>query len=75
MARMVYCPFWGSDLLDKKGEKKISCEHGMLIFYDRNAIEEYMNKYCSCLDGWKKCTLAASLNNYYDRKEKERNKK
>lgn len=69
MARMVYCPFWGSDLFDKKGENKISCEHGMLTFYNRNSIEEYMKKYCCSNDGWKKCTLAASLQKYYEREE------
>jgi len=69
MVRAIHCPFWGAELLYKKGENKISCEHGMLIFYDRESIEEYIEKYCDCPSGWKKCTLAASLIKYYERED------
>lgn len=69
MARLIYCPFLIADLLDKKGENKISCENGRLIFYNRETVKEYMDKYCACPDGWKKCTLASSLMQYYERED------
>ena len=38
-------------------------------FPDRKAATEYADRYCADLNGWKECSVAASLLRYYERKE------
>lgn len=67
------CPFYAwSDKL------RVSCEGGgTLAFPDAETAVEYMDAYCACGDnGWRQCTIAASLLRYYGRKdEKDREKR
>ena len=58
------CPFFTWD--DKKS---VGCEGGKLRFPDKESAVQYMDTYCASPMGWKKCTVAASLLKYYDRKE------
>ena len=59
------CPFFKWD-----DQKSVGCEGGKLIFHDKESAVEYMDKYCAgngC--SWERCSVAASLLKYYDRKE------
>lgn len=69
MARSMYCPFIVTDYFDKRGENRISCEHGKLCFHDRESFDCYVNDYCGNKEGWERCTIAINLIKYYDRKE------
>ncbi|MGN1187121.1 MAG: hypothetical protein ACI4R6_01400 [Lachnospiraceae bacterium] len=66
MSKIIYCPFLKTDLADKKGQCRLSCEHGMLVFYNRESVRGFVNKYCGSPDGWKGCSLASSLMDYYE---------
>ena len=58
------CPFFKWD--DKQS---VGCEGGKLRFHDKESAVEYMDAYCASPTCWKKCTVAAALLKYYDRKE------
>ncbi len=62
MPILMQCPFY-------KDERrlKLFCEGGTLKSPDLRYRREYLLKYCASEDGWKKCTIAKSLNEYYDR--------
>lgn len=57
------CPFFGWD-----ERLCIHCEGGKVKFQDRQAAVEYIDLHCASLDGWKRCSIADSLNKYYERK-------
>lgn len=58
------CPYFSSD--DKQ---KIYCEgHCRLCFPDKDTTNEYLRSYCASDQGWKNCSIAKSLNEYYDTK-------
>lgn len=64
-SKCIYtCPYYAQR--DKLG---IRCEGGALCFHDGKATSEYAARYC-CAD-WSRCTIAAELNRYYERQEKE----
>lgn len=59
------CPFFKWD-----DQKSIGCEGGKLQFHDKESAVEYMDRYCAGTTcSWERCSVAASLLNYYDRKE------
>ena len=64
-----YCPFIITDGLDKRGEKKLSCEHGKLTFYEKETMIDFMRKYCGHEYGWKHCSLARSLMQHYEKED------
>lgn len=45
----------------------IHCEGGRMEFPDRKAAVEYADRYCASQNGWKECSVAASLLQYYER--------
>ena len=56
------CPFFRWD------EKlNIHCEGGRIRFPDQRALNEYAQRHCASPDGWQTCSMAASLNQYYER--------
>lgn len=57
------CPFFKWDDVQSVG-----CEGGKLRFPDKESAVEYMDAYCAGA-AWEQCSVAASLLNYYDRKE------
>lgn len=64
------CPFYAwSDKL------RVRCEGGgVQAFPDVKTATEYMDAYCACgRNGWRKCTIAAALLRYYERKDEEEN--
>lgn len=59
------CPFFKWDDVQNVG-----CEGGKLRFKDRKSAVAYMDAYCAGTGhAWEQCSVAASLLNYYDRKE------
>lgn len=64
--RTWQCPYYKWD------EKLIMhCEAGRLRFPDRDTAVAYFDTFCSCLWGWKKCTLAQSMTRFYENNDKE----
>ena len=62
------CPFFKWDK-----QQLVGCEGGKLCFPDKESAIAYMDTYCAHDEnGWKKCSVAASLLEYYDRLEKEK---
>lgn len=62
--KVFVCPFFKQD--ERLG---IFCEGGKLKFQDREAAREYTDGHCASMDGWKRCSLARNLLDYYERKE------
>ena len=64
MAKEMYCPFF-------KREKKLilRCEGATLKFPDKEARSEFVLGCCANVYGWRKCSIAHCLENYYFRKE------
>lgn len=57
------CPYYQWD-----EKTAVHCEQGTRIkFPSRNSANEYMNKFC-CKD-WKHCSIANSLNRFYETSE------
>lgn len=63
------CPFF-----KYAQRRRISCEAGNL-WLPENETRLYIDRYCANLKGYPKCTLAAQLLEYYDKKEKQENEK
>lgn len=58
------CPFF------KRDERLcVYCEGGQVRFYDLRCRNEYINRYCATVPGWKSCTIAGYLVHYYERKD------
>ena len=59
------CPFFKWDDV-----QSIGCEGGKLRFYDKDSAVEYMDAYCAgTACSWRRCSIAAALLKFYDRKE------
>ena len=56
------CPFFKWD-----EKRKVHCEGGGAGFQDRETYVEYTDRYCASVQGWKSCSLAVALLEYYDR--------
>lgn len=60
------CPFFTWD------EKlKVHCEGGLVKFPDRKTLTGYADRHCSSENGWKNCSVARAMLEYYERKEAE----
>lgn len=64
MPKTMICPFYMYD-----DRLTLRCEAGRLDFHTVQQKADYINKYCSALDGYKFCTLAASLEKMYEAKD------
>ena len=60
------CPFFAWD-----AKRVVKCEAGRITFPDREAEREYHKRFCANVNGWPGCSLAQSMNEYYDRLEEE----
>lgn len=59
---------WACPFLKWDEKRKVHCEGGCCVsFPDRKAYAEYTTRYCASLQGWKDCTIAAALLEYYER--------
>ena len=58
--RLWQCPFFQSD-----ERQAVRCEGGRVAAADRPPERRYANRYCCSGGGWKKCTIAAALREYY----------
>lgn len=55
------CPFFKWD--ERLG---VHCEGGKVVFPDRAAAEDYIDRHCGA-GGWRNCSVASSLLRYYER--------
>jgi hypothetical protein len=60
------CPFFRHN--SKNG---FSCEAGEISFPDQKTARDHSFHYCANEAGWRLCSLAKTLQRYYDRKEGE----
>lgn len=58
------CPFFKWD-----EPCRIHCEGGRQVFPDRVTARRYAGRYCANMPGWKACSLADSLLDYYEGEE------
>ena len=58
------CPFY-----DKTLNTGIVCEGGKLSFPDERAIRDHCRAFCANVCGWRRCSVAITLQKYYERKE------
>lgn len=56
------CPFFSWD-----EKRKVHCEGGGAGFSDKGTYADYTDRYCASVQGWKQCSLAVALLEYYDR--------
>ncbi len=56
------CPFFTWDDM-----RSVHCEGGRLKFKDCTAANAFTGRYCAGGTGWKSCTVAKALLEYYDR--------
>ena len=63
MAIIIQCPFY-----KKNKEMKTYCEGGSVTHPDREARRAYLSEYCTDINCWHKCTIAAAMEKYYERK-------
>ena len=64
--RLWACPFFRWD-----EREQIHCEGGVVSFPDRESCAGYAGKYCGSVQGWKDCTIAKSMADYYERTESD----
>lgn len=61
--RLFQCPFFKWDEL-----QKLHCEAAVVTIPARE-LQQYMDRYCASLPGWKTCPLASALLHHYDLEE------
>jgi len=64
MATIIRCPFFKK----LKGMKSY-CEGGSVAHPDKRARREYISRYCADVNCWHNCTIAAAMEEYYERNE------
>ena len=66
--KFYICPYFTSD-----DQRKVCCEGNCrLCFPNNETTNEYLKKYCASDHGWKECSIAKSLNAYYEKKYKNK---
>ena len=53
----------------------LRCEGGELVFPDALAAQDHASAFCANECGWRRCSIAVTLERYYDRKEDRKNGK
>ena len=61
------CPYYRWD-----GDVFVACDAGRPTFPSRQRANDYMDRHCASIDGWKECPLAKEWNEYYEEREDER---
>lgn len=64
------CPFYQKTVkLHKSGKRGIKCEGGEILFPDEQTVREHVSSFCGNEVNWRHCSIALSLQKYYDRKD------
>lgn len=53
----------------------MSCECCRMMFPDNDTKRDYVRRYCASLEGWRKCSIARSLLEFYERTDKNAGEK
>lgn len=57
------CPYY-----QQTREKRVCCEGGSRVsFPDKQAMADYVARYCANLPDWSRCTLARARSRYHER--------
>lgn len=66
MPKTYACPFW-------KWENglSMSCECCRMDFPDKDTKSDYAQQYCASVEGWKNCSVARALNEFYEKSGEE----
>lgn len=70
MGKTWACPFFGWD-----EKRKVHCEGGGAGFKDRDTFLSYTSRYCASVPGWKNCSLAVALLEYYEKGDQDDDEK
>lgn len=62
MARVFQCPYY-----KWTGGLRVFCESGRTDFTSKQALRDFVCRYCGSDPGWKSCTMAQRLNREYER--------
>lgn len=62
MPVVIQCPFF-----KKENGLKTHCEGGVVIHPDREARKDFIFGLCASEYCWNQCSIAKSLNRYYER--------
>lgn len=64
MPKTYTCPFW-------KWERGVAmgCEGCRMNFPDDKAKRDFAERHCASLEGWKRCSIAGNLLEFYERTE------
>lgn len=71
MPKVLYCPYVLTDCKSKRGDLQLNCECGSLRFADKTEYNLFIDRYCGSIEGWKQCTLAKTLNEFYERTDSQ----
>ncbi len=66
MPMIIQCPFYKMD-----SHLKLYCEGCSMKFPDMTTRRNYIENYCANHINWQKCSVAHSMQCYYDRKDEE----
>lgn len=64
MPKRIICPFW--KWCDTP-RLTLHCEGGLITFPDGDAKEFLECQYCASDQGWRRCSIARTLDDYYER--------
>ncbi|MBQ9980169.1 MAG: hypothetical protein IJP23_03835 [Oscillospiraceae bacterium] len=63
MDNTIYvCPFWQRDI-----KSNLYCEGARLDFKNGATLRDYARRYCADIHGWRCCSIAAALNEQYEK--------
>ena len=69
---IIECPFYRTYRhadFNTNGKSTLSCEGGTVKFGDYQSYVLFVHRYCG--KDWKRCTIAQSLNEWYERKDNQ----
>ena len=58
---------WSYPYFAWDAKRVIKCEAGRITFPDYAAEKDYAMRFCASVEGWPSCSLAESMNRFYDR--------
>lgn len=72
--RAYQCPFFiGPAYASGTGKRGVRCEAGVILFPDHQTSEDHKWAFCANECGWRRCSIAITLQKYYEREEEKGN--
>lgn len=68
--RAYQCPFFSKPAHSNSDRRLgVKCEAGEILFPDQKTSDDHKANFCANECGWRRCSIAITLQRYYDRKE------